>query len=87
MKEADEVELEYDHPGALTVHDIDPREAERIRTLAHSILAGHRARAGQRAGISHFYARFLEPALVSCITVLYLSWAVGRALLFYGIHR
>jgi hypothetical protein len=73
--------------GKLSVHDIDAGTAERIRTLAHTILAGQRERAARRSGFEQAYSRFLEPAWVSGVVVCYLIWAVKRALLFYQILR
>ena len=69
--------------GTLSVHDTPAATAERIRTLAHTILAGQRERAAPRSGFAQAYARFWEPALVSGLVVFYLIWAVGRALVFY----
>ncbi len=69
----------------LSVHDIDAGSAERIRGLAHAILAGQREHAARSSGHGPLYSRFLEPALVSSVVVIYLIWAVNRVLFFFQI--
>ena len=86
MKQVGDFEAGTSLPGSVTVHDIDPEAAGRIRALAQSVLAGHRERSRRLAGPARFYSRVLEPALIGCVTVLYLSWAVTQALLFYGVR-
>ena len=85
MIDETEGDLEKAALRKLSVHDIDAGSAERIRGLAHAILADQREQEARRSGRGRLYSRFLEPALVSSVVVIYLIWAVNRVLFFFQI--
>ena len=85
MRDETQRNLEDAVLGKLPVHDVEIGKAEQIRSLAHTILARRRERAARRSGFWSVYSSFLEPVLVSGIVVLYLTWAVQRALFLYRI--
>jgi len=64
----------------LSIHDVDPATAERIRARALRLLE-RRTRLAARptlARAERLWARFLEPALVAAAGLVYIGWALGR---------
>lgn len=71
--------------GELPSHDCGAERRERLRELAHAALAPRRRR-GQRwaRAATRAYCQVLEPALVSVLSVVFLSWAVARVVELLG---
>jgi len=64
----------------LSVHDMEAGKAEEIQRLAHAILDWQQERAARWATFDKACWRFLEPVFASAVVVLYLTWALERAL-------
>ena len=60
--------------AALPEHDIDDWRRERTRTRAHRALLRRR----RLAAADRTWSRYLEPALVSGLSVAYLAWAIQK---------
>ena len=67
--------------------EVEPASAARTRARCHALLARRRRRSAggeKAAGFIRAAWRFLEPALVSALVVIYLGGAVEKVLLVYS---
>lgn len=60
--------------AGLSVHDVDSWRSQRTRERARAILA----RQHRWSGVGRAYSRYLEPALVGSLAMVYLAWALQK---------
>jgi len=63
--------------AALSVHDVDDWRKHKTRQRSHKVLARQR----RLAGLGRTWSRYLEPALVGSLTLVYLAWALQQVYL------
>ncbi len=64
----------FEKLAGLTTHDIDDWRKQRARDRAHKALSRRR----RYDSIGKTWSRYLEPALVTSLSVVYLAWALQR---------
>jgi hypothetical protein len=63
--------------AGLPVHDVDSWRSLMTRDRAQAVLARRR----RWSNIGRAYSRYLEPALVGSLSIVYLAWALQRVYL------
>jgi len=64
----------FEKLAALPAHDIDDWRRERTRARAHRVLQRQR----RFPAIGRTWSRYLEPALVGGLAMVYLAWTIQR---------
>jgi hypothetical protein len=63
--------------AGLSVHDVDSWRSQKTRERAQAVLARQR----RWSNIERAYSRYLEPALVGSLAMVYLAWALHQVYL------
>jgi hypothetical protein len=64
----------FEKLAGLTTHDIDGWRKQRTRKRAHKVLLRRR----RHDSIGRTWSRYLEPVLVTGLSMVYLAWALQR---------